>query len=96
MDTNAGSANSQQEPYEFSMRLPAVGLPLGKPERLADAVANGFLRARSALGVYALTTRKNNDAILELQRDNRVSTAFGPRARCAPSNAAVRSPPSPP
>ena len=66
-------ASEASSPIEFQLRLAATGLSLGEPER-TTADAAPFVRARAALGPYALAHRPGggygyDDAILDVTKD---------------------------
>jgi WD40 repeat protein len=68
--THSSEATS---PLAVQFRLPAGSQALGRPERIDESVAKSFVRARTALGTYALAHRKGGgyggDAILDLKKD---------------------------
>src|SRR5262249_16933494 len=59
-------------PLEFQLQLPVGGRVLGRPERISEAAAKDFVRARATQGDYALLHRKGGaygyKAILDLKK----------------------------
>jgi WD40 repeat protein len=67
-------------PVEHQLRLPAGTQRLGRPEVIAAAAANSFIRAHATYGAYALSERKGGnydyDAILDLKKDGQTLVAM--------------------
>jgi WD40 repeat protein len=67
------STINDRGPLEYQLRLPAATQALGQPERVTQAMAKDFLRARATHGPYAIFHRKGgaygSDAMLDLKKD---------------------------
>ena len=69
----------------FSLRLPATGTHIGRPEPVsAEMAASDFYQARATNGPLTLAHRKggayNYDALLDLSRDGKVQAIYRARA----------------
>ena len=79
-----GWAVNDRADLALQVRLPVNASGLGRPERIDEANAKGFVRARATHGGYALANRKGGpygyDAILDVTKDGQtqVSIELGP------------------
>jgi WD40 repeat protein len=71
---------NQMGQLQLQLSLPGAGQNLGRPERIAAARAQGFLRARSTYAGNALSHRKGGaygyNAILDLKKDGQTRASI--------------------